>query len=140
MSQTSPNERVVTLLRGRSAWEMGILEQRIGLVALAVTICALVAALMPSPLPYSARYGFLALVAIGLGLVANAFWFGGYVSALREGAELKVGYTTSPLPHRPEVDLVLPRTGIVVRAAGEAAISEREYRDLIRSGGASQEE
>ena len=49
-------------------------------------------------------------------------------AAVREG---KAGYTTILLPHQPELDLVEPTTGIVIRAAGERALTEEEYKAAV---------
>ena len=67
-------------------------------------------------------------VAIGIGLLGALL---GIVAKVRSEAERAAGYTTTPFGF-PEVDLVDPRTGIVLRNAGEPLLDKRTFLDRRR--------
>ena len=139
-SIVAESRRRVTLVKGRSAWELAAIERTVGWVSLVLMVVAFAVAVVPSTLPLGVRYAFAAIGGVCAVLVYNAFVLSGYVSVVKEDVELKAGYTTSPVMHRPEVDLVLPRSGVVVRAAGEKAMAVSEYRALVKAGRGSTSE
>lgn len=72
----------------------------------------------------------MVLASLGMGGVYMA-----NLSLLRmiaAGREERAGYTTIVLPHCPELDLVDPASGTIIRPAGGAAISEDEYLAAVR--------
>lgn len=80
--------------------------------------------------------GSWALMAAGIFLgVVGALLFGVYEynigSAMAERREHAAGYTTLPLPHMPELELVEPQTGVVIRPVGGAALTMEEYRARV---------
>lgn len=70
---------------------------------------------------------------LGVGLFAIAWFnFGLSPGRWKDQREIDADYTTMPLPHRPEVDVVERTTGIVIRPAGSPPITMAEYRMLSR--------
>lgn len=74
--------------------------------------------------PVAAVFGVLGFTAVSLSNSTLPSWWAG-------AREVKAGYTTLLLPHRSELDLVEPTTGIVIRAAGEKALTEEEYKAAV---------
>ena len=124
------------LVRGPSALRWQRAEDVVGILGwalLTLTIPFLVAA--------TQGVGWAVPVFIATGSVAFLCVFFsnfGIAAGAADSAETKAGYTTIPLPHRPELDLVDPKTGLVVRAAGEGPLTPEEYEAKVERARAEQ--
>lgn len=77
--------------------------------------------------PLLLAMGALACVGFGAVTLSNTT----LPSALADKRESRAGYTTILLPYRPELDLVDPATGTVIRAAGEQNLSKDAYKAAL---------
>lgn len=59
-------------------------------------------------------------------------------SAGKSVKEQKAGYTTDFYHYREDVHLVVPRTGVIIRPAGEPQITEEQYRKAVQLYGLKQ--
>lgn len=73
------------------------------------------------------------IVAFLVGAAAVSLSNASVLSLARQRAEERAGYTTIPEPHQPELDLVDPATGDVIRARGEPPCSREEFEARIRA-------
>lgn len=73
---------------------------------------------------------WMTLVCVG----SLAFFLGrvSVLSYLAGRKERGAGYTTIPLPHDPDVDLVERKTGVVIREAGAPPLTKGEYEAAVR--------
>ena len=118
------------LLSGRSAQEWDNIHS-------IVMVCgwALVGLMIPFAVAGAQGVTWSSISAICLGAIglSSVSWAnaGPSPAGRVEQREIAAGYTTRPLPHRPDVDLVDFRTGKVLRRAGELALTRAEYRAAI---------
>ena len=115
---------------GRTATQWRRAETMLGNVA-----WALLAVAVPFMVAATQGVGWAIPVFVSgyfFGLSCVSFSNMGLGAAAAEAAETRAGYTRWALPHRPEVDLVVPPTGIVIRAAGDPAITQEQYEAAVR--------
>jgi hypothetical protein len=92
-----------------------------------ITLIALFATVGPHP-TQSTWSTVTSVIGVVIGLAVLTL-IGSLLAGARSRAELARGYTTTPFGY-PEVDLVDPRTGIVLRSAGESLIDKKTF--LVR--------
>jgi hypothetical protein len=119
------------LLNGTSAYRLLKMERWLAVAgwvtfALGIFVLWLGSTSVPGLLPV----GVVAFVASALAVsLSNA----SLLSLARQRAEESAGYTTIPEPHRPDIDLVDPTTGEVIRARGEPAISRETFEARVKN-------
>lgn len=75
---------------------------------------------------------FAVLTVSGFVAIGSSLYGLPYTGAA-ERRESEAGYTTNWIFYQPQIDLVDPRTGLVVRAAGDPQITKAEYRSRIKA-------
>jgi hypothetical protein len=114
------------LLPGRSAWEIQETADRIGSIAFAVLMVSAIGLLVEPVRPIAI---FVCAVSAVPAAIAQ---YGVRVNHRRTAEEIAASYVTVAHPHYGDVDLVHPKTGVTIRAAGEPAISPAELRHVIK--------
>jgi hypothetical protein len=116
------------LLSGLTAWQWEGLERFVLVTSVLGGMVGVALVIVRPPVgwwvPVATVLIFSCLVLVGLN---NIFVT---PSRYRAAAERRAGYTTRP--EVDDLDLVVPPTGRVVRAAGRPKVSRREYRELCR--------
>lgn len=121
------------LVPGLSAYKAGKIEcyaAGVGWSLFALVIPLLVLETRGLSLASPIFISMVVLASVGMGAVT--FSNLGFPSAHANDRERKAGYTTLPVPHMPALDLVHPKTGVVIRAAGEGAITKAAHRAVLR--------
>lgn len=124
--------QTIKLIPGASAYQWLRYERRIAAVSVPAAGAGILIAIVGS----GASPAWLA-VGVLLTLVGVLGW-GLFTysipSTRRQRQEEAAGYTTVPTPHQPELDLVNPRTGFVVRSKGSREVTAEEFVRLIDLG------
>ena len=120
------------LLPGPTVYEWDRIESAVGVVG-----WCLIALMIPFGVAASQRVSWalpVAVALLALGFLSIAFSNYGWSPATQKDRdELALGYTTLPFPHRPEVDLVEPKHGVIIRKAGAPLLTMQEYKSLKAS-------
>lgn len=77
-----------------------------------------------------AAFSLIAAVSFVIAAIGISIYNTSVLSLSRQRAEAKLGYTTIPEPHQPELKLVLPLSGMVVRDVDEGPMGKSAYREL----------
>jgi hypothetical protein len=120
----------VALLDGRSAYELSRLETLLFGVGGCLEVVGL--ATVFGGFNRWQLVSALAFAAIVTGGIFIVLYSTSVLSLARQRSEERRGYTTLPTPHRGDLKLVLPRSGIVVRDIGDHPLTEAEFRELMR--------
>ena len=126
-----PQRRELVLRISAQQWDR--IEDKIAIVGwLCFALVVPFLILLSNGVPFTSPLVLTMLGLASLGMGGVTVWYTGYPSTLAQMRETRAGYTTIVLPHRPELDLVDPVSGTIIRPAGGAAISEDEYLAAVR--------